>query len=193
MATVDDWDDILCEGPSERWEHKGKERSQCPRAGLVSVGKRGCGDFVNPVRIAPGRAMPDAATIGSDVDLVAVGGIGNHAVSPLEVKSTYPLPVPAPIPGAPGGGFEACGVEDPGISRIRGDVVNVLILRQNVTPAFAAIERRIDASSLGLGRSAAAPGGKQQMFGIPRINGETVGAIHSCGQVDSRPMFGAVG
>src|SRR3984957_10386073 len=87
------------------------------------------------------RTMPHAPAEGRDVDLIAIQWIGNHSVSPLEVKSGNADPMQPAVCRPPGRRFEASGVDHIRVLRIDGDVVNVAILIEHLLPVLAAILR----------------------------------------------------
>ena len=102
--------------------------------------------------------MPDTTSEGRDVDLTAVGRIGNDPVRPLEVEPGNPRPVLASIVRAPGGRLKSGRLENARVIRIDGDVVNVAVAVKDLPPCPAGIFREKNAAAIPMRPRGAGPG-----------------------------------
>src|SRR5215471_11871285 len=114
-------------------------------------------------------------------------------MSPFEVVAGELLPGQAAVGGSPGGLLEAAGVQNAGIVRVDGDVVDVLVFGEDAPPGLAGVGGEIDAAIGGAFARTAAPGGQVEALGVARIDGDPIGAVQACGQRDSRPVLGTIG
>src|ERR1022692_1709313 len=74
--------------------------------------------------LRPGHPVPYAAAVSGDVDPGAIQRVHRHSMSPLEIEARDAPPGEPAIGAAPGGGFEAGGVQHTGAGGVDGDVVD---------------------------------------------------------------------
>src|SRR5215467_5541045 len=83
--------------------------------------------------------IPNAAAERRDVNLFGVLGIGDDAMPPLEIEARYARPVLAPIRGPPRGRFKSGSIQDVRVAWICGDVVNVAVTIEHLSPGRACV------------------------------------------------------
>src|ERR1017187_7238277 len=153
----------------------------------------GGGDILKSFWGGRSRSVPDAIAKSRDVDLVDIGGVGYHAVAILEVEPSEAAPGLAAVGRVPGRTFEPARIHQVGIARIHGHVINAPAGVQHILPAPAAVGRHVDAS---IGRQDArsvervsGPRREIQARRIPRIHGDSHGAVYPFGQRHALPTF----
>lgn len=81
--------------------------------------------------------MPHPSAISSDVDLQEVVGVGNHAVTPLEIVALDALPMRSAVYRTAGCRVKAADVERVRLAWVDGQIVHVLRLREESPPGYA--------------------------------------------------------
>ncbi len=150
-------------------------------------------DVLGRLRIALGRAAPEAAAEGRHVDARRVRPVGHHAVAPLEVEAAEAAPRLAAILRSPGGLVEPAGVENGRVARVQGHVVHVLGFGQDVAPRFAGVRAQEDPAARVSARSGHPPRREIEPSRVQRVRREGVRTVRPRGQGHSRPAFPAVG
>src|ERR1700735_37044 len=151
------------------------------------------GGAVRAPRFPTDRTMPHATAECRDVDLFVVQRIGNHPVSPLEVKAGNTAPVQPAVCRSPSRRFQASGVDHIGGLRVNGDVVNVAILVEHLRPALAAILREKNPSAISVFSGRSSPGGEVKTIWRLQIGREAIRSIRSCRQRNGHPVLRSVG
>src|SRR5947207_7027976 len=94
------------------------------------------------------RTIPNAAAESCDVNHFRVLGVGDDAMSPLEIEAWYARPMLAPVGAHPGRRLKPRSMKMVRIPRIYRDVVDVAIAFQHLPPGLACIFRQEDASTV---------------------------------------------
>ena len=136
--------------------------------------------------------MPDAAAKRGDKDFISGCGIGNDAMSPFEIKAGDASPVFTTVGRSPRRRFEARGVKNFRVARVDGDIVNVAIFFENLTPCFSCILRQVDAATIAVDSRGARPSGEIKTLRIIGINRQPVWCVTALRHGDSRPILGSV-
>src|ERR1017187_2965562 len=103
-------------------------------------------DIFDGIRIAFRRAVPNATAVGGHVDHSRIDRIGNDPLIGFEVQPGNAAPVFPMVGGPPDGAFMPGGVDDSGVRRVDGDVKDMLVAGENVTPAGASVVGNIDSA-----------------------------------------------